>query len=50
MLARLVPASAEGLIREFFDCSKCDHIWDREVPDPIQNASGWIAGELKPPE
>lgn len=47
-LARVMPGMKKGLIREFFECAKCSHLWEWEVPDPIQAATGWIAGELRP--
>ena len=49
-LARVMPGLAKGFIREFFECAKCDYLWESEVPDPLTSAAGWIAGELKPPE
>ena len=48
-LPRVTPSKA-GFIREFFECAKCKHLWEWEVPDPVVQASGWISGELKPPE
>jgi hypothetical protein len=48
-LARIMRGK-EGFIREFFECAKCSHLWEWEVPDPLQAASGWLAGELKPPQ
>jgi hypothetical protein len=47
-LARVMPGSIKGFIREFFECPKCGRLWEWEVPDPVQHATGWIAGELKP--
>lgn len=49
-LARVMPGKTKGFIREFFECAKCNHLWEWEVPDPVLHAAGWLAGELKPPE
>lgn len=49
-LARVMLGTMQGFIREFFECAKCDHFWEWEVPDPMHRAAGWIAGELRPPE
>ena len=47
-LARVMPGVAEkGFIREFFECAKCNHLWEWEIPYPLTSAAGWIAGELK---
>ena len=43
-------AAMKGFVREFFECAECSHLWEWEVPDPIEHAAGWIAGELKPPQ
>ena len=49
-LAGAMPGSQKGFVREFFECAECSHLWEWEVPDPIEHAAGWIAGELKPPQ
>lgn len=49
-LVRVMPSVTTGFIREFFECAKCDNLWEWEIPDPISHAAGWVAGELKPPE
>ena len=46
-LARAMPGSHQGFIREVFECAVRRHLWEQEVPDPIRSAAGWIAGELK---
>jgi hypothetical protein len=46
-LARIMPGSIKGVIRELFECARCGRLWEWEVPDPGQHATGWITGELK---
>jgi hypothetical protein len=49
MLARMSPHS-DGLEKRVFECPKCD---ETQViiatAEPMEAASGWVAGELKPP-
>jgi hypothetical protein len=53
MLARISPGPAEGCECRTFECPKCDHMLTVTVAvDPMQSddAVGWVAGELKPPD
>jgi hypothetical protein len=45
-----MPGKTRGFVREFFECANGKHLGEWEVPDPVVHGSGWIAGELKPPE
>jgi hypothetical protein len=44
-----MPGKKPDLNQEFFECAKCNHLWELEVSDPVVQASGWLSGELKPP-
>ena len=47
MLARIEPGPNGSDLRTF----ECDHIHKMLVEDPLKSSNtGWMAGELKPPE
>jgi hypothetical protein len=50
MLARIEPGPNASDLRTF-ECAKCKHIHKMLVEDPLKSSNtGWMAGELKPPE
>lgn len=42
-ISKMAIASQIGLVREFFECTKCDHLWEWEVPDPIRRVRRTVA-------
>ena len=50
MLTLIVPGPAHFDTRTF-ECSKCEHVHQVLVEDPLQPANtSWMAAGLKPPE
>jgi hypothetical protein len=50
MLARIEPGPNGADLRTF-ECPKCEHLHKMLVEDPLKSSNtGWMAGELKPPE
>ncbi len=50
MLARIEPGPAHSDLRTF-ECPKCEHVQRMMVEDPLKSSNtGWMAGELKPPQ
>lgn len=48
LLARIEAGPANSDLRTF-ECPKCEHVIKKVIEDPLNN-TGWLAGELKPPE
>jgi hypothetical protein len=49
MLARISP-DAPGFEVRLFECPECQHlVIERVDTDPLEQAKGWLAGELRPP-
>jgi hypothetical protein len=50
MITAAVSSGPEGFEHRTFECLKCTHTETRNVAcDPLSDAAGWIASELRPP-